>query len=79
MISQEYRMNRTSIPHDELVKYRGAWVAFSTDGRRIIASAATLQNLEDLLAAHGEDAEQVVFEWLAGPDEDTLLGAGEWQ
>jgi hypothetical protein len=53
------------------------WIAFSSDGSRIVASAETVDALEDQLAACGQNAQQVVLEWLAGPDDDIMLGAGE--
>ena len=49
MITQEYRNNRAHFPHGELAKYRGEWVAFSADGCRIVASAATVTQLEEQL------------------------------
>jgi hypothetical protein len=78
VISQEYRNNRARFPHTELAKYRGAWVAFSADGCRIVACGETVEKLEENLAALGEDPQRVVLEWVAGPEEDSLLGGGEW-
>jgi hypothetical protein len=60
-----------------LAKYRGRWVAFSPDGRRIVASAATLGILEEQLQAAGEDAQRLAFEGIPGPDDDISLGAEE--
>ena len=77
MFTREYWDNRTQFPRDELAKYRGQWVAFSSDGRRIVASAATLETLEDQLDAAGEDAQRLMFESVPGPDDDTSLGAEE--
>jgi hypothetical protein len=79
MITQEYRTNRAQFPQAELRKYQGSWVAFSADGCRIVAHGATVEELEEKLAALGEEGQRVVLEWLAGPEEDSLLGAGEWQ
>jgi hypothetical protein len=78
VITQEYRSNRARFPRAELVKYQGAWVAFSADGCRIVASGETVERLEEQLAAQGEDAQRVVLEWLAGPEDDSQLGGGEW-
>ncbi len=78
MITQEYRNNRAQFPHAELVKYQGAWVAFSADGRRILASGETVEQLEQHIAAQGEDSQNTVLEWLPGAEDDSLLGAGEW-
>ena len=79
MISQEYRNNRLLFPHDELARYRGAWVAFSADGCRIVGSGQTVECLEEQLARAGEDAQCVVLEWLPGTEDDSLLGASEYQ
>jgi hypothetical protein len=77
MISQQYRTNRARFPRAELIKYQGSWVAFSADGRRVVASGATIDRLEAELAALGEEAQGVVLEWLAGPEDDNLLGGGD--
>jgi hypothetical protein len=76
VVTQEYRDNRARFPWSELVKYAGTWVAFSADGRRVIASGETVEQLEERLAS-GCTPGQVVFERLAGAEEDSLLGAGE--
>jgi len=77
MFMPEYWQNRARFPHDELVKYRGQWVAFSADGRRIVAGAESLSALEDRLEQAGEDAQQLMFEAVPGPDDDVFLGAEE--
>jgi hypothetical protein len=77
MISQAYRNNRPRFPQSELVKFRGSWVAFSADGCGVVASAATVQQLEEQLASLGIDGGSVVLEWIVGPEDDSLLGGGE--
>ena len=57
-----YDENRANFPAEELRKYDGQWIAFSADGRRIVASAEDLDSLEDLLAAKGQDPEKLTFE-----------------
>jgi hypothetical protein len=79
MLTREFRQNRPRFPREELAKYRGQWVAFSPDGRRIVASGETLELLHQRLEAAGEDAQQLVFEGIPGPDDDIFLGAGELQ
>jgi hypothetical protein len=78
VISQEYRNNRAQYTHAELAKYQATWVAFSADGRRILAHGETVAQLEQQLAANGQDSQNVVLEWLPGTEDDSLLGAGEW-
>jgi hypothetical protein len=77
VITQEYRTNRGRFPQAEVAKYRGTWVAFSADGCRIVASGETAEQLEKQLAALDEDGQRVVLEWVAGPEDDNLLGGGE--
>jgi hypothetical protein len=73
---KEYQQNRASIPLVELAKHCGQWVAFSADGRRIIASNADLTALDSLLVAMGEDPEQVGLERIE--KEDVHLGGAEF-
>ena len=72
---QEYRENRARFPLAELQKYHGQWVAFSPDGRRIIAASEDLAALDRLVVAAGEDPEQLAFERIE-PD-DFFLGGAE--
>jgi hypothetical protein len=58
-----------------LVKYRGQWVAFTLDGRRIIAASDDLVTLDRLVVAAGEDPGQVALERIEF--EDVHLGAAE--
>ncbi len=79
MNRQQYRTNRAVFPLIELARYRGQWVAFSLDGRRLLAGAENLGRLEEQLATQGEDPQQVVLEHIPGPEDDTSLGAAEFQ
>jgi hypothetical protein len=72
---QEYRENRARIPLAELQKYDGRWVAFSSDGRRIIAGSESLDRLDGLVIEAGEDPEHVALEWIELNDHE-LGGAG---
>ena len=76
MNPQTYRDNRAEFPLAELVKCDGQWVAFSVDGRRIIAHSENLVALDKLVAAAGEDPEQVALERIELGD--TYLGAAEF-
>jgi len=53
MVTQAYLKNRAEIPRAELMKYQGEWVAFSADGCRIVAHAATIEQLADQLDRDG--------------------------
>jgi len=64
MDTRQLREDRLAFPAAELVKYRGQWVAFSGDGRRVVASAPDLVGLDALLVARGEDPEQVALEFI---------------
>jgi hypothetical protein len=77
MLTQEFRQNRQRFPREELAKYRGQWVAFSPDGRWIVASAPALEALHQRLEAAGENIQQQAFEGIPGPDDDIFLGAEE--
>lgn len=73
--TQEYRTNRARIPVAELRKHQGQWVAFSMDGRRIIASDRDLAALDALVVAAGLDPEGVAFERIEM--DDVCLGGAE--
>jgi hypothetical protein len=76
-IAREYRRIRARFPLEELAKYQGQWVAFSSDGCQIAAAADSLEDLEEQLAAAGQDPRQVVLEGLPGPEDAMPLGAEE--
>ncbi len=71
-----YRQNRPKINADEIRKHRGEWVAFSGDGRSIVASDADLAVLLKSLDAAGVDQREVVFEQI--PSTDTFFGGAEF-
>lgn len=75
MSIQEYRENRARFPAADLAKYHGQWVAFSLDGRRIIASHDDLATLDHLVVAAGQDPEKVALERIEM--DDTCLGGAE--
>ena len=75
MDPHEYRENRARFPHAELAKHRGQWVAFSPDGRRIIAGSDDLAALDALVTTAGEDPEQVGLERIEF--DDSYLGGAE--
>ena len=79
-ISPEWRKNEAeywAVRDQLLSQYQGQWIAFSSDGCRIIAAAESLERLEELLEAVGEDPRQLVLEGLPGPGDEMPLGAKE--
>jgi hypothetical protein len=72
MDTRQLRENRAAFPAADLANYRGQWVAFSIDGRRIVASAPDLVELDTLLLAMGENPEQVALEYIDGVDLQVL-------
>lgn len=75
MNPQRYRENRARFPVTELRTYAGQWVAFSPDGRRIVAHSDDLAELDQLVVAAGEDPERVAFERIE--EDDCYLGGAE--
>jgi hypothetical protein len=73
MNTQEYRTNRAQFPRDELAKHCGQWVAFSLDGRRVVAANEDLESLGEWLTTRGEDLQHVVFEYVAAPGDNATL------
>ena len=58
----EFTQNRAEFSKDELLKHNGKWVAFSPDGREIVASCEKLEEIDDLVRQAGFDAETVYLE-----------------
>jgi hypothetical protein len=73
--SQEYRQNRARFTLGELEKHKGHWVAFSLDGRRIIAVSADLAALDALVIIADEDPERIALERI--DTDDICLGGAE--
>lgn len=59
---KEFQENRALISWDELRKHDGKWVAFSADGRRVVASHEDLASLDALIVAAGENPEETPLE-----------------
>src|SRR5436190_1349069 len=68
-----YRENRAKFPSEELRKMDGQWVAFSADGQRIVASAATIAELSNQVHAVHEDLREVVLEHIEVESTDINL------
>jgi hypothetical protein len=76
--TKEYRENRATFPPEELRKRAGQWAAFSGDGRRIVAGAASLAELAGQVRAAQEELQNVVLERIQMEPQEMHLGAAEW-
>jgi hypothetical protein len=72
MNMQEYLKNRLAFPLEELAKHRGKWVAWSPDGRWLVATSRDPEALDALILAAGENPEECTVEGI--PDADCVLG-----
>jgi hypothetical protein len=66
--------NRPLFPLDQLQTFAGRYVAWSADGRRIVASSTDLEELDRLVKGAGADPEQCVFEGIHA--HDAFIGGG---
>jgi Family of unknown function (DUF5678) len=76
-MTKTYRQNRAKFSSDDLDQYDGKWVAFSSDGQRIVASGMNIKELSDQIRAANEDPQDVVMERIEKETEDVHLGAAE--
>jgi hypothetical protein len=56
-----FNENRNRFPVEELRKYAGQWVAFSTDGTRILAAHADMLLLAKMLEEAGIKSSEAVY------------------
>jgi hypothetical protein len=57
-----YQENRKRIRTEQLLPFAGQWIAFSADGKQIVACDKELADLEAKLFALGIDPQEVLFE-----------------
>jgi hypothetical protein len=77
VMTKLYRQNRERIPADELRQYDGQWVAFSADGRRIVASGDSIGQVSVRLDASREDIQDVILERIEFDNDDVEVGGAE--
>jgi hypothetical protein len=75
----EFQKNRPHFPNEELLKYNGNWVAFSADGKRIVACGKTLDDLVESVKAIGGDMQNVGMERVEYEPFVVHIGAAEFQ
>ena len=66
---QEHYDNRSHFPPEQLEQYYGRHVAWSLDGRTILASGSDDLQVFQAVKAAGLDPEQAVFSYVPCPDE----------
>ncbi len=74
-VPAEHYRNRAQIPEAELAKFYGKEVAWSLDGRRIVASGDDPLGVCAAIREAGLKSDQVVMGYLPFPDEVVLGGA----
>jgi aryl-alcohol dehydrogenase-like predicted oxidoreductase len=74
-----YEANRSQIPAETLNQYAGQWVAFSRDGQRIVAGAASIAELAERLRALQLGLSDVALERIESESLVINLGAAELQ
>jgi hypothetical protein len=60
----EYNENRWKFPLEEQARYAGLQVAFSLDGKRILASGPDWDSLKEALSKQGLHFNQVVISYI---------------
>jgi len=70
-----FEENRYRWSDEQLRPYFGNWLAFSGDGKRILAHAEKLSDVERQLLADGFDPQEVWFEHLVSVDDSWSGGA----
>jgi hypothetical protein len=73
---QLFLKNRAEVSEECLRPYWGMWVAFSPDGRSIVAFGKTCEELDANVVANGLNPEEVWFERVA--DEEIEIGGAQF-
>ncbi len=76
-MTKTYRQNRARFPVNDLKPHDGQWVAFSADGRRIVANGDSIGQLSERVGTACEDLQEVVLERIEIETGDIQLGGAE--
>ena len=74
----EYEKNRQQFTLEQLAPYDGQWVAFSLDGKRVVAAAPDLLELDRRVKQLGEDIGNVGLEFIDLSPDLWVGGAEIW-
>ena len=69
MEANEFLRNQNAIPNEELLKYRGKYLAWTKDGKTLLAEASTIEELHDIMWG-GELSDQIFITTYLPPDWD---------
>jgi hypothetical protein len=70
----EFRRNQSQFPLSELAKYNGQYVAWSDDGKAIVAAHGDPSQLEELLRNTGRDPSYLLVTFVSVPEEVAWSG-----
>ncbi|HWG44228.1 MAG TPA: hypothetical protein VN688_15725 [Gemmataceae bacterium] len=70
----EFRQNQSRLPREELEKYNGQYVAWSSDGTRILAADPDPLRVDALLCVAGYDPAEILVSRIAIPEEVSWSG-----
>ncbi len=71
----EFRLNQSLFPREELEKYEGQYVAWSEDGTRILASHTDMERLHQSLTDVGHDMRKILIDLVDFSSDGDLGGA----
>jgi hypothetical protein len=67
-----FSVNTNAFPRDELAKYSGRFIAWSMDGRCILASGENNEEVDRNLRVNGIDPSQVIHDYVEPLDGSSL-------
>jgi hypothetical protein len=70
----EFRLNQGRVPREELERYNGQYVAWSSDGSRIVAADPDPLRLDDFLRTSGYDPATILVSRMVFPEEASWGG-----